>query len=60
MGELVSADIASLSKSLMADFTLEGLFARVSPLMGLYFLRKKKKAHVSFCLVRRNCMARGG
>lgn len=35
MGELVSADVASLSKSLMADFTLEGLFARVSPLMGL-------------------------
>lgn len=41
MGELVSADVASLSKSLMADFTLEGLFARVSPLMGLCFFFKE-------------------
>lgn len=53
MGELVSADIASLSESLVADFTLEGLFARVSALMGLGF-----RTHVSVCLVHHNRMAR--
>jgi hypothetical protein len=42
MGELVSADISSLGESLMADFTLEGFFPRVSPLMGL--------RNVSFCV----------
>jgi hypothetical protein len=35
MSELVGADVASLRKAFAAFFALEGLFACVSPLMGL-------------------------
>lgn len=53
MGEPVSAEVASLSEWLVADVTLKGFFAGVSPLMGLGF-----STHVSVCLVHRNRLAR--